>query len=514
MFLPVFSSLHYAESYCKIKLPFPGQIWSQYICDSRTPVDRSLCDSICASRYPNDSMTELEQPSLRRVLEWIDGAALLIGVTIGAGIFATPQLIATYQSSFGDILWLWIGCGAFVIVGGLIYAELGTRVPATGGEYVYMYRAFGPFAGFMFGWAYFFIIRTSSAAGLSIITVNYFEYFVDLVPWQETVLALLVIAALGYINYIGIREASLFQKITTVLKVGGLFMLVLLGLVLVGGTESQLGTTAEPTATMGPVGNTVAAIMLVLFTYLGWDRVGYVAGEMKNPRKALPISIFVGLGIVTYTYILSNYVFHLTLGIEGVRGSTIVASDLATYFVGSAGAGIVAIIVIISATGSINGTMMAAPRAFYAMARDGLFFKWFNFVHPKHRTPSNAIIAYCAWAAVILLVRGDVRDHRGGHGVCRPHLLRLHDGRPLRAAPPTGAGARRLPHAGLSLAACPLPGGHCRTGCAAGLLRMGKVPGRSRLRGHGAAICPYLAAGLLEEDVGLLASLQLRTTRC
>lgn len=351
-------------------------------------------------------MTELEQPSLKRVLEWIDGAALLIGVTIGAGIFATPQIIATYQSSFGDILWLWIGCGVFVMVGGLIYAELGTRVPATGGEYVYMYKAFGPFAAFMFGWAHFFIIRTSSAAGLSIITVNYFEYFVDLAAWQETVLALLVIAALGYINYIGIQQASLFQKITTVLKVGGLFLLVLLGLVLVGGTESQIGATAEPTSTMGPVGNTVAALMLVLFTYLGWDRVGYVAGEMKNPRRALPLSIFVGLGIVTYTYILSNYVFHLTLGIEGVRGSTIVASDLATYFVGSAGAGIVAVIVIISATGSINGTMMAAPRAFYAMARDGLFFKWFNFVHPTHRTPSNAIIAYCAWAAVILLVRG------------------------------------------------------------------------------------------------------------
>lgn len=351
-------------------------------------------------------MTELEQPSLKRVLEWIDGAALLIGVTIGAGIFATPQIIATYQSSFGDILWLWIGCGVFVMVGGLIYAELGTRVPATGGEYVYMYKAFGPFAAFMFGWAHFFIIRTSSAAGLSIITVNYFEYFVDLAAWQETVLALLVIAALGYINYIGIQQASLFQKITTVLKVGGLFLLVLLGLVLVGGTESQIGATAEPTATMGPVGNTVAALMLVLFTYLGWDRVGYVAGEMKNPRRALPLSIFVGLGIVTYTYILSNYVFHLTLGIEGVRGSTIVASDLATYFVGSAGAGIVAVIVIISATGSINGTMMAAPRAFYAMARDGLFFKWFNFVHPTHRTPSNAIIAYCVWAAVILLVRG------------------------------------------------------------------------------------------------------------
>ncbi len=351
-------------------------------------------------------MSELEQPALKRVLEWFDGTALLIGITIGAGIFATPQLIATYQSTFGDILWLWLGCGTFVIIGGLIYAELGTRVPATGGEYVYVYEAYGPFAGFMFGWAQFFIIRTSSAAGLAIITVNYVGFFAVLAEWQQTVLALLVIASLGYLNYIGIQQASTFQKITTVLKLGGLGVLIMLGLMLVGGTQSQLGGSVVPTAEMGPIGNTVAALMLVLFSFLGWDRVGYVAGEMKNVRSALPKSIFVGLGIVTFVYLMTNLVYHQTLGMEGVRGSTIVASDMATQLIGPVGAGLVAILVIISATGSINGTMMAAPRAYYAMGRDGLFFQWFNFVHPKYRTPSHAIVAYCAWAAVILLVRG------------------------------------------------------------------------------------------------------------
>ena len=344
--------------------------------------------------------------SLRRVLEWMDGAALLVGITIGAGIFATPQLIATYQSSFGSILWLWLGCGAFVMVGGFIYAELGTRIPATGGEYVYIHRAFGPFAGFMFGWSQLFFIRTSSAAGLAIITVDYVGYFVALAHWQQTVLAIFIIGALGYVNYVGIQQASTLQKVTTFLKVGGLFLLVLLGLVFGGGTESQLGTVAEPTGDMGPLGNGVAAVMLVLFAYLGWDRVGYVAGEMKNPRADLPKSIFAGLGLVTYAYILTNLVYHQTLGMEGVRNSKIVASDMATELIGPVGAGLVAIIVIISATGSINGTMMAAPRAVYAMGRDGIFFRWLNYIHPKHRTPSHAIIAYCIWAVVILLVRG------------------------------------------------------------------------------------------------------------
>jgi amino acid transporter len=346
------------------------------------------------------------QPTFRRTLGTFDGVAILIGITIGAGIYSTPQIIATYAESFVPILWMWIGCGVFVVIGGLIYAELGTRLPDTGGEYVYIHRCFGPFAGFMFGWAQLFIIRTSAAAGLAIITADYVEYFVELPGLAHTFVALGVIAILGALNYVGMQRASAYQRLSTVLKVGGLLVLVFLALILLPGQDNQLGTGAPPTATLGPLGNTSAALMLVLFSYIGWDRVGYVAGEMKNPRRTIPLSLITGISVIIVLFLLTNLAYHATLGMDGMRGSTIVASDMAIKLMGPVGAGFIAVLVIISATGSINGTMMAAPRVYYAMANDGLFFKWFDFIHPKYRTPSRAILAHCVWGAVILIVRG------------------------------------------------------------------------------------------------------------
>ena len=346
------------------------------------------------------------QSSLHKVLDVPAGIAILIGITIGAGIYSTPQIIAGYQSSFSGIMTLWLGVGAFVFVGGLIYAELGTRMPRTGGEYVYISRCFGPFAGFMFGWAQLFIIRTSAAAGLSIITINYLGYFIKMSAMTQTMLSLLVIAFLGTINYIGIQHASIFQQISTLLKVGGLFVLVATGLILIGDTENMINTNAQPLQKLQPVANTVAAIILIVFTHMGWDRIGYSAGEMKNPRKTIPISLFVGLAVIIILYLSANFIYYRTLGIEGLRNSTIVASDTAIMLIGPIGAGFTAVLVMISAIGSINGTMMTAPRVYYAMAKDGLFFNWLNYVHPKFRTPSRAIIAHCIWGAAILLIRG------------------------------------------------------------------------------------------------------------
>ncbi len=354
----------------------------------------------------NSAVTEKKQPSLRKALGVFDGIAILIGITIGAGIYSTPNIIAGYLGSFPIIIFLWIATGIlFVFVGGLIYAELGTRLPHTGGEYVYINRCFGPFAGFMFGWSQLFIIRTSPAAGLAIITVNYLGHFVEMKPWTQTAAALAVIAFFGVLNYIGIQRASMYQKISTVLKIGGIFAIVILGLILVQGHENMLGTKAEPTGTLGPIGNAIAALMLIAFTYIGWDRVGYSAGEMKNPRRTIPLSLILGLGIIIIVFVLTNWIYYQTLGIEAMRMSTIVAADVAIRLIGPVGAAFVAILVMISTTGSINGTMMTAPRAYYAMAKDGLFFKWLNFIHPKYRTPSHAILAHCFWAAVILLVR-------------------------------------------------------------------------------------------------------------
>ncbi len=350
------------------------------------------------------------QPSLRRVLGVPDGVAVLVGITIGAGIFTTPQIIARYQSSFSEIIVFWILAGFFVFIGGLIYAELGTRLPNTGGEYVYLHRAFGPFIGFLFGWAQLFIIRTSPAAGLSLAAADYIGHFIPLHGMAHTGVALGIIAFIGVLNYVGIRQASVFQNLTTIIKVVGLLALVVAGLIQLTDHPSLLGTRAEPTAELGPIGNIGALMMLVLFSYIGWDRVGYLAGEMKNPRRTIPPTMIYGLAVIFLLYLSANFIYHATLGMEGVRASKIVASDVATILFGPIGAGFVSLLVIISCIGSINGTSMAAPRVYYAMARDRLFFRWLDYVHPRFRTPSRAVLAHCGWAVVILLVRQNFQD--------------------------------------------------------------------------------------------------------
>lgn len=347
---------------------------------------------------------------LRRTLGIPDGIALLVGITIGAGIYSTPQIIATYTESYASVIGLWLIASAFVLMGGLIYAELGTRFPHTGGEYVYLHRAFGPFVGFLFGWAQLFIIRTSPAAGLAIISANYLEYFVPLNEWQHTSVAITSIVLVGMLNYAGVHRASLFQKYSTAIKVIGMLMLAGAAFALTYDRPGNIAQAAAATATLGPAGNTAAAMMLIVFSFLGWDRVGYVAGEMRDPRRVIPPSLVIGIGIVIAIYVLMNTIYYRVLGIDGLRASEIVASDVATVLFGPVGAALIALLVIVSAVGSTNGTVMSASRVYYAMSRDRLFFRWLDHIHPRFRTPNRAIVVHCAWAIVILLVRGSFEN--------------------------------------------------------------------------------------------------------
>ena len=342
---------------------------------------------------------------LKKSLGLFDGISLLIGITIGSGIFATPQVIAGYLDSFSVIIVLWVGVAIFVYVGSLIYAELGCRFPNTGGEYIYIEKAFGPFWGFLFGWAQLFIIRTSPAAGLSLISANYIGYFIPMDQLEKILVAITVIIIFGAINYIGVERASLYNKFSSSIKIGGLLLFAIMGLIIINGDFAKLSESAHATATLGPIGNVVAALMLVLFSFIGWDRVGYVAGEMKEPKKVIPLSMLYGMLVIAVLYLSANLLYHTVMGLEGMRSSTIVASDTAVVLFGNMGAGLISIMVIISATGSINGTMMSASRVYYAMARDGLMFKWLDHIHPKFQTPTHAIIAHCIWGIVLILVR-------------------------------------------------------------------------------------------------------------
>jgi len=357
-------------------------------------------------RNAEGSAAETGRPGLLRTLGLADGVAIVLGITIGAGIYSTPQIIAGYLGAFDQIILLWVAVGIFVYIGGLIYAELGTRLPEAGGEYVYLGRAFGPFAGFIFGWAQLFIIRTSPAAGLALITADYLGKFVPLRGPAHKLTAVALILLLGGLNYVGIRRASLFQKAAAFFKTFGLFLFVLGGWLLSRGHPSLLSARADPTMPLGAAGNLIAALLMVFFAHTGMERLGYSAGEMKNPRKTIPTSLLLGIAAVVVLYVLANFVYHRTLGMEGVRGNTVVAAAAAVKLAGEAGAVFVSLLVIASTTSSINGTMMTATRAYYAMARDGLFFRWLDHIHPRFRTPSRAIAAHCVWAVVILFLRG------------------------------------------------------------------------------------------------------------
>ena len=342
---------------------------------------------------------------LKRTLGLFDGIALLVGITIGAGIFKTPQVIASYIDSFSIIIILWISVAVFVYVGALIYAELGSRFPQTGGEYVYMEKAFGPFFGFLFGWAQLLIIRTSPTAALSLLSADYLGYFFPIDQFQKIIIAILIIIIFGFINALGINKGSAYNKFSSSVKITGLIFFIVIGLTFIGGDFSRLSESVSATANLGPVGNIIAAIMMIVFSFLGWDRVGYVAGEMKNPEKVIPQSMFYGMLIVTILYLGSNILYHSVIGLEGMRSSSIVASDTAISLFGSIGASLMSIMVIISATGSVNGTMMATTRVYYAMAKDGLIFKWFDFIHPRFQTPTHAIVAHCFWSIMLILIR-------------------------------------------------------------------------------------------------------------
>ena len=359
-------------------------------------------------------MARSQQPKLRKALRLTDGVALVIGITIGSGIYSTPSIISGYFFSFSGIAAAWIGVAFFIVIGALIYAELGTRLPTTGGEYVYLTTCYGPFVGFMFGWSQLFIIRTSAAAGLSIIAADYVGFFFNLSATAHMAVALSIIWGLGVFNYVGVQWASLFQKVTTLIKVVGLIALAAGGVFFLSSAANLLGTTLPTTTGVGPFGNVIAALMLIVFTHIGFDRVGYVAGEISNPREVIPKTMAIGTIIIIGIYWLMNTTYHYALGMEGMRGTATPAADVATILIGSVGAGAIAILAIISAAGSINGTMMSSTRVYYAMAHDGLFFKTLDYIHATFRTPSRAILVHCAWASVLLVIRGSFETLAAG----------------------------------------------------------------------------------------------------
>ena len=347
-------------------------------------------------------------PELRRELNAWDGTAIVIGITMGAGIFATPGRVDAYLPTMSFVAAAWGLAALTAFLGGMVYAELGSRLPHTGGEYIYLQKAYGPPVSFVYGWAQLLVIRTNPGAALSLVAAEYIEYFIPLGRNGRVGVAISIVAALGLVNYLGLRAGKGVQNATTILKVSGCVVFIVWAAATVGGNFSNLASTHLPEQGSGSLGNFSSAMLLTVFTFIGYDRLGFLAGEMRHPARDIPRVLFLGIGGLTVVYFLMILYYHAVLPIGEISGSRLVTADAAAQVMGPWGTFFVVVTVVISAIGSTNGTIMSCSRIYYAMARDGLFFSALGRVHPRFHSPHFSVVAHCVWVVVLLLAGENV----------------------------------------------------------------------------------------------------------
>ncbi|MBZ5607225.1 MAG: amino acid permease [Acidobacteriia bacterium] len=335
---------------------------------------------------------------LPRKLGLADALAIVVGMIIGGGIFVVPNLVARSMGSGVSILALWMFAGLLSFCGALACAELGTAIPATGGQYVFLREAFGPLAGFLYGWSVFLVGRTAQISWLAVTLSLYVSYFVPVGPVESKLIGASAILVLATVNYCGVRAGALVQKSFALAKVAGLLVIIASGLLL-GGHAAQVQTTPAPFS----FAQTGVALIACLLAYDSWISVSFVAGEIKNPQRNVLLALLIGLAICITIYTLANGAYLHVLSIPEIAASDHVGASAAERVLGPVGGKLVSAIILLSMIGTLNGAFLTSPRIYFAQARDGLFFRRFGEVHPRFRTPAFAIAAQAVWAVVLLL---------------------------------------------------------------------------------------------------------------
>ena len=338
-----------------------------------------------------DNSTD-DRPALPRQLGVASMAALLIGITIGSGIFRVPSTVASELGSVGGVALVWL-CGALVTLAGAIpIASLASAMPRSGGTYVYLREAYGPLAAFLYGWIKLFVTGPTAVAAIALIFADYARAFAPLTDVQVHLLAGALIVALAAANIRSVRWSATLQNVSTIAKV---VVLAALALVIFGFGDPSRGALAVPAPrTALTLHGFWTALVVVLWTYTGWVDITYVAGEVREPERTYPRALFIGMTVILAVYLLVNAAYLYVLPIQTIAASALVASTATDRALGGHGAAVVAALVMISTFGALNGTILTSPRVFFAMARDGLFFRSIGAVHPRGRTPYIALLLY------------------------------------------------------------------------------------------------------------------------
>ncbi len=363
-----------------------------------------------------------EQPGLARQLGLFDSTMLLVGVVVGAGIFITTGLMAKDLPSPGLILLAWFVGGLLTFAGALTYAELGASMPVAGAQYVFLREAYGRLPAFLFGWLFFLAYLNGVIAYISLAFADYLSNFFPALStsnvllsldWGGTfsftisaghIVALALIALLSLINFYGVRLGKGVQNTFTVVKIGIILIFIAWGMT--SGTGTAMDFSINPGGL--PLGQLMIGFGLVLMTafvaFDGWQSLTWLGGEIKNPTRNLTRALLIATGIATLLYLLINLVYVRALTIEQMADSgNKIADSAARALHGEAASGFVSAAVLISIFGGLNGVILAGPRIYYAMAKDGVFFRKAGEIHPRHRTPGFAILIQAVWASVLVL---------------------------------------------------------------------------------------------------------------
>jgi len=346
---------------------------------------------------------------LPRQLGLFSAIAVLVGSTIGSGIFRSPAGIADKLPGPAPMLIVWSVGGLFALCGALTLAELAGALPKTGGMYAYIREGWGRLPAFLFGWTELLLVRAAALGAISITFAEYFMRGIGFDPAAEPYatyarfLAATALALMATINIVGLRWGSLVQNVTTIAKYGGLLIIILLAFAIGLPKTGGHFTPAVPPGSFS-VSAFGLALVSVLWAFDGWADLSKVGGEVKDPRRNLPRGIVLGTVAVIVIYLLANIAYLSVLSIEEIRTARLVAADVAERLVGPIGVTLVSLTVLVSTFGSINGSMLTGPRVFFALAEDKLFFPQVAAVHPKYQTPYVAIgLAALLGIAFVLL---------------------------------------------------------------------------------------------------------------
>ncbi len=368
-------------------------------------------------------MATPSQAGLKKDIRLHHATAMVVGIIIGASIFVQPsEITGPVPSLYGAAL-VWLVAGLLTFFGALVTAELASTFPQSGGVYVYLREAFSPLMGFLWGWAMFWTMHTGIIAAIAMVFARYLAYFLPLGGAGIKAAAVVAILFLSWVNYLGVKQGSNLQTAFTAAKVLAILLMIVVGFVFgtppdaglpdaavtASGTAAAVGS-AQTIPSHGGVGllggaslqDFLLALVAGLFAFGGWHMVTYSAEETAEARKTIPRALTLGVLVVTFCYVALNAVYFYVLPLETVISSDRVAADAADAVLGHGGA-FMSGLVVFSTFGAISGIILAGPRVYFAMARDGLLFKWVGTLHPARGVPHRAIWLQGVWACVLVL---------------------------------------------------------------------------------------------------------------